>query len=422
MRIVRLTAQNLKRLKAVEITPEGDVVIISGANGAGKTSVLDAIYFAVAGVGAQKDTPVPIRKGETDAHVELDLGDMTVTRKWHGDKSTLVVSAKDGARYPSPQAMLDGLIGRLSFDPLAFSNMSPKDQRATLLGMIDYDVERTRNTRRGFYDDRTEIGRSVTRLKGALAEMPVIDEEVPDEEVASAEVLAELDEAQRVHDARREAQQSIVSQEEDSERHDSRADELEQELERITRLVTAERAMAYACREQAVLTRQVLEETPEPPALDAFQERLEQLEEVNGKVRARKSRAQVVDALEQAEGEVAKLTTRIDELDAEMQAAIASAHLPIEGLTVTDDEVLFAGIPFSQCSSGERLRVSLAMAMALNPELRVLRITDGSLLDSANMALIADMAADQDYQVWIERVDENATVGVHIEDGEVVSS
>mgnify|MGYP001295983560 FL=1 len=59
------------------------------------------------------------------------------------------------------------------------------------------------------------------------------------------------------------------------------------------------------------------------------------------------------------------------------------------------------------------------MAMAINPKLRVIRIMDGSLLDRQAMAQIEEMARERDFQVWIERVDENGTTGVLIEDGEV---
>lgn len=62
------------------------------------------------------------------------------------------------------------------------------------------------------------------------------------------------------------------------------------------------------------------------------------------------------------------------------------------------------------------------MAMATNPELRVIRILDGSLLDDTNLALITDMATEHDYQVWIERVGTTADgTAVLIEDGQVAS-
>jgi len=77
--------------------------------------------------------------------------------------------------------------------------------------------------------------------------------------------------------------------------------------------------------------------------------------------------------------------------------------------------VTFQGIPFHQASSSQQLRVSLAIAMALNPTLRIIRISDGSLLDDHSMAIIREMAKAKDYQIWIEVVGDR--VGIQIEDG-----
>jgi hypothetical protein len=81
--------------------------------------------------------------------------------------------------------------------------------------------------------------------------------------------------------------------------------------------------------------------------------------------------------------------------------------------------VLLNGIPFKQASGAEQLRASLAMAIALNPALRVIRIADGSLLDSEGLQLVAEMATKHDCQVWIEVVSDGDGFGFMIEDGEV---
>ena len=137
MRIVRLQAENVKRLRAVEIAPDGNVVVIAGRNAQGKSSVLDAIWMALAGGSGAKETSRPISDGEERASVVLDMGDIVVTRRWTSSGTTLEVTSPDGARYPSPQSLLDGLLGRLSFDPLAFAQQDPKGQLATLLSVVD---------------------------------------------------------------------------------------------------------------------------------------------------------------------------------------------------------------------------------------------------------------------------------------------
>ena len=101
MKIINLTAENVKRLRAVEITPNGNVVTVTGRNAQGKTSVLDAIWLALGGGAAGRETVRPIRDGEDKASVTLDLGDLTVVRTWAGDKTTLTVKSADGAKYGS---------------------------------------------------------------------------------------------------------------------------------------------------------------------------------------------------------------------------------------------------------------------------------------------------------------------------------
>jgi hypothetical protein len=111
------------------------------------------------------------------------------------------------------------------------------------------------------------------------------------------------------------------------------------------------------------------------------------------------------------------LTKMIDDIDQKKMDLLENAELPIEGLGVDDTGVVYNGMPFSQLSDAEKLKVSVAIAMAKNPTLRVIHIRNGSLLDRESMSMIESLAKDKDYQVWIERVEDN--VGILIEDGEI---
>ena len=68
LKIVKLEAENFKRLRAVSITPEGNVIEITGRNEQGKTSILDLIWAVLGGSEAVKDTPQPIRQGVLTHH------------------------------------------------------------------------------------------------------------------------------------------------------------------------------------------------------------------------------------------------------------------------------------------------------------------------------------------------------------------
>ncbi|MDE2470486.1 MAG: AAA family ATPase, partial [Bradyrhizobium sp.] len=65
MKIIRLESENIKGLRAVEVEPDGNVVIIGGKNGAGKSSVLDSMWYALGGKDALPSKP--IRNGEKKA-------------------------------------------------------------------------------------------------------------------------------------------------------------------------------------------------------------------------------------------------------------------------------------------------------------------------------------------------------------------
>jgi energy-coupling factor transporter ATP-binding protein EcfA2 len=138
MKIINLKAENIKKLVAIDITPTGHVVKITGKNGQGKTSILDSIFWALG--GTENIQAQPIRQGEKKARVELDLGDMIVTRTFTEGGSALTITNKEGLKFPSPQTMLDNLLGRLAFDPLEFMSMDPKKQLETLRALTGVDV------------------------------------------------------------------------------------------------------------------------------------------------------------------------------------------------------------------------------------------------------------------------------------------
>ncbi len=113
LRVVSLTAENVKRIRAVHIEPSDDLVVVSGENGAGKSSVLDAIEMALRGKAAVPAEP--IRRGAHRARIVLDLGDIVVERSFAQGSSKLTVKSRDGEVQKSPQSLLDELVSRISF-------------------------------------------------------------------------------------------------------------------------------------------------------------------------------------------------------------------------------------------------------------------------------------------------------------------
>lgn len=408
LRVTNLRAENYKRLVAVDISPTGDVVTIAGRNAQGKTSVLDALWAALAGGEASRATQQPIRDGQDTAVVRLDLGDLIVTRRWtKDDAGTLTVESADGARYSSPQKILDEMLGRRAFDPLAFVRQSAKDQVATLVSTVDlpFDPADLERQRKGVFDQRTEVGRDVSRLEAQLAAYADPDPKLPAVETSATALLAEADEA-RATNARIDREIDILA-----------AKESVAEQARAT-LALAEEAVKRAEFEQAA-QRDLLATLPERVDVSAITDRLAGVEELNRRIREQQHRAAVAEELADRKEARAKLTIRLEAIEKQKAEALAAVEFPVPGLSFDDAGVTLNGIPLSQASAAEQLRVSVALAMAANPKLRVLRILDGSLLDSQSMEIISELAAENDYQVWVEVVDESGKVGITIEDGQV---
>lgn len=425
MKIVSLTAENVKKLKAVEIKPDGSLVQITGANGSGKSSVLDAIYMALAGTKAIPSAPV--RKGEAKARIKLDLGDVVVTRRFTAAGGTsLTVEAADGARYGSPQKMLDELLGSLTFDPLEFSRMEPKRQLETLRGLvqIDVNIDQLDEDNKRDYDARTDINRRIKQLR-AQAEAITVDPDAPAEPVDVSELTAEMQRAgehnadiERRRANREKAAEQIAGMRKDAESGREKAAELRAKADRIEQ--DAATAEARANELQAKID--AAGELPAPIDVAAISARINTAAATNRAVQDRELRADIERQAAAAEANVAALNEQMEERTRQRAEAIAGATMPVPGLSFGDGEVIYQDLPFAQACSAEQLRVSVAIAMAANPKLRVLRIKDGSLLDENGLQLIAEMAAERDYQVWIERVDTSGKVGIVMEDGEVVGA
>lgn len=416
LRISALKINDFMRVTAVEMSfdGKGNLIIVSGKNGQGKTSVLNAIAMALGGGNVGKETVLPIRAGQSKADVMIDFGDFTVTKTWETDKKPkLVVMSKDGMAPGNPQTFLNERIGALSFDPFAFARKPAKDQLADLLDVVPlpFDPLTLQAEKDLIFGTRTEVNRRIRDLEGKLAGFVIEDEDdLPDEPVSTAVILEDLAAAQALAQA--------------NERTRAQFDQVDQAIAAINeRIISLNAQLDEAVTKMTeamvakVTLRQRIDELPEIPDIDSFQDTLTNVESINERIRQREAKRRLADDCAADQGTSTKLTTQLEAIDKRKADAMAEAVMPIEGLGFDEAGVTYNGIPFAQASGAERLRISTAMAMALNPTIRVIRITDGSLLDADNMAVLAEMAGDQDFQVIIERVTNESGVGFEMVDG-----
>jgi len=426
MKIVRLEAQNVKRLSAVEITPDGHVVVVGGQNGAGKTSVLDAIMYALAG---GKSIPAePIRRGAKSGSVRVELDGeraLVVTRRITPKGGSLEVRTADGTKASSPQRILDELCGRVAFDPLSFTRKRPRDQADALRELVGVDFAALDAERERVYDQRSEVNREVKRLCTAADAFAPIPPDTPDAEVSVADLLETLSAEQEQNAAIDDQVAEIERAKQAGRDLDEKIDATSQRMAELQQRIDDLRGELTAAKRRRDAIQDEWESAEEDVAIatradtEATERRIADAERINADVR-RKGEIQAIAKEHAAAARKAEaLTERIAAIDAEKVAALESAEWPVDGLGFSDDGITLNGLPFDQASAAEQLRVSVAVGFAANPALRVLLIRDGSLLDDASLRIVAEMAAAHDGQVWLERVGEGAECSVVIEDGHV---
>ncbi|MEN5275816.1 AAA family ATPase [Brucella sp. TWI432] len=427
MKIIQFNAENIKRLVAVEIVPGSNLVQITGRNGQGKTSILDAIWWALDTNKVVQSRP--LREGEEKGFVRLDLGEYIVTKTFKAKEGgevtkSLTVQNRDGAKYGNPTELLSKFIGDLTFDPLAFSRMKAQDQVKALRALVpDYDFNVADAENKRDFDKRTDVNRKVREL-GLRLDAIIVPDDAPTEAVSSADLMEELNKAMDHNTAvqtdinnRDKLNQRIFHMRENVQSRRRTIEDLQRRIsEEQTEIEHAESSIAEMDKELANMgdISALIE-------IEPISQKIAAAEETNKLVAVRAEKEKLASEKQQAEQESQALTTAIDQRKEASAQAVKQANLPIDGLQLSEDSVLFNGIPFDQASDAEQLRVSIAIAGAMNPQLRVIRVRDGSLLDDEAMKVLEDYANEKDLQIWIERVDSSGEIGVVIEDGRVAN-
>jgi DNA repair exonuclease SbcCD ATPase subunit len=438
MHIIEMRIENIKRVKFAHIKPKNNLVVVAGKNAQGKSSVLDAISWALTGTSTVPR--YPIRKGQRTGSIRVDIGDFIVTRhftvvdeekseKGHTYISKMTITGKRGEAFPSPQVLLDKLLGKISFDPMAFMRKDDDGQLEELRGLVqfDIDIDALDAKQKADYDARREAGRVADSLKNRVAAMPVPAPDLPLEAIDVAALTLKLQNAATHNSevARRKAEQENLLKRQTealagAKRLDEQIAELVKQAEGLdghSRIFNVN-AKAHKQGVYQELYRQAMAiEVGEEIDTAEVAAELTRANETNAAIQRAANYRQLEKDLVAADEAWAAIDKRMKERDAEREAAIARAKMPIEKLSIKNGEVVYDGFPLNQASNAAQIRVSMAIGMAANPKLRVLRISDGSLLDDDSLQLVADAAKEKDFQVWIERVETGGKVSVIMEDG-----
>lgn len=426
--IITLDIENVKRLKAARLYPNGDSLFVIGGNNAqGKSSCLDAIIYALCGTRAECE--MPIREGQSTARVVMETEDLIVTKRWfEGGKPTLTVTAKDGRKYSSPQTLLDSLIGRVALDPLSFMRQDAKTQAETLRKVLGIDTTEQDEERQDLYDRRTLVNRQHDAARARADSTPRYADagfvETPLGPIM--EKIAALNshnaEVSRAKDAAAAKARELADDEAKIKRAEDEIARIERELAkaRTNRDMLID-SLDIEARRKAVADALAAADLLQPDDAKALTQELNAAQDRNAKARANATAKAAIEEAAKFYDEADALTQKIKAIDEAKREAISAAtsKLPIKGLTYEDGTILFNGKPLAQASTAEQIEISCAIGLLCDPKLRLLIVREGSALDENALALLASIARKYDAQVIMERVGKGKEASVIIEDGEV---
>ena len=416
VKIMALEAENVKRIKAVALTPSPTgLTIVGGNNNQGKTSVLHALAWALGGDrfrpdAAQRDGAV------APAHLKVKLSNGVVVER-KGKNASLTVTDPTGRR--SGQQLLNAFVEPLALDLPRFMEASDKEKADILLRIIGIGTElHTRDLEiKALYDKRTFTGQLAAQKKH-FAEELISYPDAPEEPVSASDLIRQQQEilARNGENQRKRNQLDKLIDEKNQLNFtlrdlDEKIEDLKEEYNQTQTKFTDLEKQIFQARKSAAQLQD--ESTAE---LEAS---IRDIEEINQKVRANLEKSRAEDEAAQYDSEYKRLTEAITQKRADRMALLNGADLPLPGLGVEDGALTYNGKHWRDMSGSDQLRVAAAIVRRLNPDCGFV------LLDKLEQM---DMTTLQEFSAWLEaehlqaiatRVSTGSECQIIIEDGMV---
>ena len=421
MKITLLEVKNFKKIDSIAITP-GDryLILIGGNNRQGKSSLMDAMSAAIGGKGESPERPIRDGAENAEIRMEFDGGDLVVTRRFlKSGSSTLKVEDQSG-KVASPQRLLDKLAG-LFLDPIGFARDGEKAQYDTVIKIVDlgFDLGEHDKERKVVFDQRTDVNRDVKRYKVELDANPDPGE-IPEADTA---VLADkVQDLMGKSQMRRDAERDLEDRRATAKRKQDEIQGIKDSIDRMQKKLAAEEEALSDLVDDGKKAKEALDDMPDVAAdLQAAQDDLKSASALADERSKKQAQKEHHDRAKDLYGEKSKLSkelsSKLENLDLKKRDGLANADMPVPGLEIGDNTILYNGIPFSQASGAEQLRVSLAIASRLSPERQDIWVKDGALLDKNSLALVEEFAKERNLCIWLERVGEGDDGAIIIEEG-----
>lgn len=407
IKINSLELENVKRIKAVQLEPsEKGLTIIGGDNAQGKTSVLDAITWAL---GGNKYKPSkPTREGSSiPAALKIVLSNgIIVERK--GKTGALKVTDPSGLK--GTQGLLDSFINEFALDLPKFMQMNDKDKSATLLKVIGVgeQLNELEQKEKAFYQNRTETGRIKDRKKKAYENMPVF-EEAPEALLDIKELIDQQQKIQKANADNERIRQEAKNKAMNASYLKKKLDDIEKEY--LKAKEASEKAFMEAEEASAELDSLIDIDT------SSIEEQISSIEEINSKVRANFERKKAYKEYEELQSEYDDYTAALNEVKEQKVKLLDNADLPLEGLSVEEGRLTYLGQNWDNMSGSQQLKVATAICKAINPKCGFVLLDKLEQMDMKTLNEFGSWLEKEGLQAIATRVSQGDECSVIIEDG-----
>lgn len=416
VKITALEAENVKRIKAVALTPAPTgLTLVGGNNNQGKTSVLDALAWALGGEkfrpnAAQRDGAV------APAHLRVTLSNGVVVER-KGKNSSLTVTDPTGRR--SGQQLLNAFVEPLALDLPRFMEASDKEKADILLRIIGIGNElHLRDMEiKSIYDKRTFTGQ-LAQQKKHFADELISYPDAPEQPLSASDlirrqqdILARNGENQRL----RQQAQELARQEQQCLDELKRTRERIAELEKLREELDTKHTKLFNQRKNAEKTVDQLQDE----STAELEASIQSIEETNRKVRANLEKARAEDEASKYASDYDKLTDSLEQKRKERLALLNGADLPLPELSVEDGALTYKGKRWRDMSGSDQLRVAAAIVRRLNPDCGFVLLDKLEQMDMTTLEEFGHWLEAEGLQAIATRVSTGSECQIIIEDGMV---
>ena len=399
-KITSLELENIKRIKAVQITPTASgLTIVGGKNNQGKTSVLDAIMWILGGDRYRPSEPH--RDGSvTPPYGKITLSNgLVVERK--GKNSDLKVIDPSGNR--AGQQLLNEFISQFALDLPKFMNGNNKEKANTLLQVIGvgdklYELDQKEKE---LYNQRRTIGQIGDQKKKYAAELPVFPE-APSELISASELIHQ--------------QQEILARNGENQKKRNQLAELEAHNSQLQKQIDQLVMEQARVKKDLEIARMDAEDLHDESTAE-LEKNISDIEEINRKVRVNLDKEKAETEAQEYLQKYDEFSVLLEEVRSERTDLLKGSNLPLEGLSVEDGELTYKGFKWDNLSGADQMKVGVAIVRKLNPKCGFVLLDKLEQMDIDKLNEFVAWLQQENLQVIATRVSTGDECSIIIEDG-----